>query len=244
MEGGQNNINFILQGKGGVGKTLISSILAQYKMETDDSRLICIDTDPVNATFANFKAIGARRLEIMDDTKINEAKFDQMMEMILSEESDFIIDNGASSFVPLSSYLVENKAIEMLAESGKKVIVHVVVTGGNAFSDTLTGLRKVANQFGDSIEIIVWLNEFFGPVEANGKSFEEMKVYNENKSLITGIIRMPKKSADTFGKDTERMLERKLTFNEAVESKEFTIMAKQRLKMIKDSFFQQLSLCI
>ena len=41
-----------------------------------------------------------------------------------------VVDNGASSFVPLSNYLIENNAIPMLQEAGREVFIHSVVTGG------------------------------------------------------------------------------------------------------------------
>lgn len=59
----------ILQGKGGVGKSLISAILAQYKMNTGQQPL-CIDTDPVNATFHGFERLNVKRLQIMENVII------------------------------------------------------------------------------------------------------------------------------------------------------------------------------
>ena len=47
-------IHMILQGKGGVGKSFISSILAQHRIAKGKNPL-CIDTDPVNATFLRFQ---------------------------------------------------------------------------------------------------------------------------------------------------------------------------------------------
>ena len=44
-------IHMILQGKGGVGKSMIAATLAQWKRAHGEAPL-CIDTDPVNATFA------------------------------------------------------------------------------------------------------------------------------------------------------------------------------------------------
>ena len=48
-------IHFVLQGKGGVGKSFISAILAQFIAK--NSEVMCYDTDPVNQTFAAFKAL-------------------------------------------------------------------------------------------------------------------------------------------------------------------------------------------
>ena len=58
-----NTIHFVLQGKGGVGKSLISSIIAQYFQGVYDNTE-CIDTDPVNATLHGFKALNVVRLDI------------------------------------------------------------------------------------------------------------------------------------------------------------------------------------
>jgi len=42
-------IHFILQGKGGVGKSLIAALLAQY-LHGRGLEVYCFDTDPINAT--------------------------------------------------------------------------------------------------------------------------------------------------------------------------------------------------
>ena len=46
-----------MQGKGGVGKTLVSSVLAQYYLQ--NGCISAIDTDPVNKSFCNFKKFNA-----------------------------------------------------------------------------------------------------------------------------------------------------------------------------------------
>ena len=63
-------IHFILQGKGGVGKSMISSLLAQYKLDQGES-ITCIDTDPVNASFNAYKALNVTHLELLEDEQIN-----------------------------------------------------------------------------------------------------------------------------------------------------------------------------
>jgi hypothetical protein len=57
---------------------------------------------------------------------------------------------------------------------------------------------------------------------------------------VKGIVRIPKQNGDTFGKDVETMLESKWTFDEAIASDEFQLMAKQRLRMVKRHLFQQM----
>jgi len=149
-------IHMILQGKGGVGKSMIAATLAQYKAGKG-TKPLCIDTDPVNATFEGYKALNVRRLNIMEGDEINTRNFDALVEMIASAEGDVIIDNGASSFVPLSSYLIGNQVPALLQEMGHELVVHTVVTGGQAFKDTVIGFTHLAAQFPSECVFVVWL---------------------------------------------------------------------------------------
>ena len=74
-------IHMVLQGKGGVGKSFIAAILAQYKAGKGQTPL-CIDTDPVNLTFHGYKALGVRRLELMDADEITSRNFDILVEIV------------------------------------------------------------------------------------------------------------------------------------------------------------------
>jgi hypothetical protein len=67
--------------------------------------------------------------------------------MIASAEGDVIIDNGASSFVPLSHYLISNQVPALLQDMGHELVVHTVVTGGQALLDTVSGFAQLASQF-------------------------------------------------------------------------------------------------
>jgi hypothetical protein len=93
--------------------------------------VVCLDTDPVNATLSTHKALCAEHVEMTDEASntINTRAFDQVVERFLKEDSDFVLDNGASSFLPLSNYLIENPVFDMVAESGKATFLHTVITG-------------------------------------------------------------------------------------------------------------------
>src|SRR3954467_14671839 len=134
----QDGIHLSLQGKGGVGKSLVASILAQYFRGRGRS-IQCIDTDPVNRTFAQYSDLAATRLELMRDGSIDIRGFDGLMERLLTEDGTFVIDNGASTFIPLWSYIVENQVVDILRQAGKQLYVHTVITGGEA--PVLTGER-------------------------------------------------------------------------------------------------------
>ena len=232
------NIHFVLQGKGGVGKSYVAALIAQYCLER--GRILAIDTDPVNATFAGYEGLNVQRAQILDGEDINPRKFDELMEMIFKADcDDVIIDNGASSFVPLVSYLRSNGVIDLLTELDHRPFIHTLITGGQAQSDTIAGFEKLLRDFGgDTTQIIVWLNEFWGEIVDRGIPFERMPVYKQNADKVRAIITIPELKQETFGEDIMEMLKARQTFDEALESTEFTFMAKQRLSKIKNHLFK------
>lgn len=236
-------VHVTLQGKGGVGKSYAASLLAQYHLE-NGRPVVCVDTDPVNDTLAGYKSFQARRVDLMDGARLDARRFDAMMEQLLGEDADFVVDNGAASFIPLSAYLVENDAVAMIAAAGKRVVIHTVVTGGQALRDTMSGFAQLARQMPAEAGMVVWLIEFFGAIQVDGKGFEEMKAYTQHKGRVGGLVRLAHQSGDTFGKDVELMLDRKLTFAEAIDSPDFGLMARRRLTMVRRAIFQQLALVV
>lgn len=232
-------IHMILQGKGGVGKSFIAATIAQYK-SSKGQKPLCIDTDPVNATFEGYKALGVKRLQIMDGEEINPRNFDALIELIAPSKDDVIIDNGASSFVQLSHYLISNQVPTLLAEMGHELVVHTVITGGQALLDTVNGFSQLANQFPANAIFVVWLNPYWGPIEHEGKSFEQLKAYTANKARVSAIVRIPDLKEETYGRDLSDMLQARLTFDEALAMESLTIMTRQRLKIVKGQLFAQL----
>jgi hypothetical protein len=235
-------VHLTLQGKGGVGKSFIASLLAQYHLENKLEAKF-LDADPVNSTFSGYKAFDVQRVDLLDGTEINPRKFDGMVEMLMKEDSHFVIDTGAASFLPLSNYIVENGMVELLDGAGKQVVIHNVITGSLGLRDTLTGFVKLMEHVSPKAQVIVWLNEFFGPiVSEDGKKFEEMKAYTQHKANVYGLIRIAKRTPATFGQDIVQMLHQRVTFEEIKTSPVFELMAKQRLTMVKKELFDQMDL--
>ena len=232
-------IHMVLQGKGGVGKSMIAAVIAQYKVGKGH-KPICIDTDPVNATFEGYKALDVRRLNIMDGDEINTRNFDVLVEQIAAAEVDVIIDNGASSFVPLSHYLISNQVPALLRDMGHDLVVHTVITGGQALQDTVSGFAQLAGQFPAECLFVTWLNPYWGAIEHEGKGFEQMKAYTNNKARVSAIIQIPPLKEETYGRDFAEMLQERLTFDEALAMSTLTIMTRQRLKIVKGQLFAQI----
>ena len=68
-----------------------------------------------------------------------------------------------------------------------------------------------------------------------------MKIYQDHKSRINGIVLIPQKG-DLFTADMKHMLTEKFTFEDALASTTFRIMAKSRLKKLKAAIFTNLDI--
>ncbi len=176
----------------------------------------------------------------MEGDEINTRNFDSLVEQIAESENDIIIDNGASSFVPLSSYLISNQVPSMIQEMGHELVVHTVVTGGQALKDTVTGFTQLADQFPSECTFVVWLNPYWGAIEHEGKGFEQMKAYTSKKERVSAIIQVPNLKEETYGRDFSEMLQERKTFDEAIADSGKSIMTRQRLKIVRSQLFEQL----
>jgi len=234
--------HFILQGKGGVGKSFVAVMLAQYLKE-NDFKTYCADTDPINATFASFNEFSVKHIKLLngDSNLIVQAEFDGLIEYICEAEqkAHIVIDNGASSFIPLINYLVENNALEMLKSMGHSICLHSIITGGQALKDTLVGFDLLANKFSGSAMIVVWLNEYFGEIQADNKRFEQMAVYKKHANSIDGMM-TARQQSELFVMSLKTALEQRLSLSSAINAPDVKIMDKQRLTMIRRDFYAQL----
>ncbi|EIT5909640.1 conjugal transfer protein TraL [Salmonella enterica] len=235
----KNTVHFILQGKGGIGKSFISSLLAQY-IKTNNGSVMAFDTDQVNATLAKYKALNVKHIPVLKpDNNLDQRKFDNLVVDILETEEPCVVDNGANTFLPLLSYMVENDVFAMLKESGKRVYIHSIIGGGDNLHDTAHGFKSIVTGVGDA-PIILWLNEHFGTTDANGKQFTETTLFKESEKSIAGLVTLIERNKDTFGLDIKEMTEARLTIDEAIASDKFNIMQKQRIKTIARDVFGQL----
>jgi hypothetical protein len=132
-------------------------------------------------------------------------------------ESHVIVDTGSSAFVPLLHYVLSNEVQAILSQGGHQLVVHTVVTGGQALLDTLHGAAQLVKQM-DAARFVIWLNPFWGPVADNGRTFEQMNLYEAIKKRIETIVSLPAFTDELFPQDIASMLKSRLTFKEAIES--------------------------
>ena len=96
-------VHFVTQSKGGVGKSFVAMLLAQYLQDRAEDKLFCFDTDPDNPIFAGCQALKTKYINIKADDRpvINIKKFDGLLDTLIDDKGIAVIDTGTSTFDPL-----------------------------------------------------------------------------------------------------------------------------------------------
>ena len=235
--------HLMLSGKGGVGKSVVSRLLAEFLAEEGDPPL-AFDADPINASFAAVPAFRARAVDLLDgDQKVDASQFDAMIDEILDAERPVVIDSGASTYLPLIKYIEECDLIPELKAEGFEVYFHTVITGGAAVDFTTQNFDTVAKAFGDGASIVVWLNHFWEKVSRDGKPFTEWRTYRNNRERVHTVLEIPKMTSDTSAADFAQMLKENLSFAEASgPQSHFRVMQRSHLRKIKRVMFEAMQL--
>ena len=228
-----------LQGKGGVGKSFAATLMAQ-KMIEDGKKPLCIDVDPHNPTFFGYKALNVQRFKVMEGDDVDPWKFDQMIELVAESEEDVIIDNGASSFIALASYIKKTEIPALLHSMGHTLVIHTVIVGANALSDTVEEFVKTVAIFPPETKYVVWINPVHGPVQMDGKEFTEFKAYKNNAHRIAALVEIPAFDEKTFGRNLRQMMTDNLTFQESLKSTSLNLASRQRLAIMRRDIYKEL----
>ena len=233
----QDTIHLVMNSKGGVGKSVVSVLLAQYLLEKQKGKVMLVDTDPANKTLASFKALKVDAVDVIseDTDLVDQSKFDSFLEKFLENDKACIVDTGSGEFLPLNDYLIKNKIHEVIAEMGKQLIVHVPVNYGQAEVETMKVLVKIIGNYPE-VPIVVWENEYFGKSKVR---FKDTVLFEQNENIL-GAVLIAKKNEDTDVKDFSTMLKKGLTFDEVEKGKDFQLLQKLRIKRMKTEIFDQL----
>ena len=234
-----------LQGKGGIGKTFISFLLAQA-LGKIERNVQCIDIDPTNKSFSRFPALKVETVDIYRGAKqFTPDNLDALFGRIGdSSETDFVIDSGASSFEQFAQYLKDSDPLSFLESMGKVPVVNIVISGGNELEFTLAQMVALLNEFGDTAKCVVWLNEKEGAIISDdGRPFTEMKPYLNNKKRINGIITIPEPNSSNVH-DLRKLISNGLLFHEVNGSDLFNSIAKHRLFHYWRGIFAKIELAL
>jgi CobQ/CobB/MinD/ParA nucleotide binding domain len=227
----RKTVDCVLMGKGGCGKSLIASLIAQ-QIRADGEYVFCIDADPINNTLAGIEALEARVVDLLEDeTTLNVAMMDNLISEIIGSKGNWVIDPGASGFLPFLSYMLRDDLFNLMAENGKKVRVHAVIVGGDALVDTASALGDMLRQLPACVQLVVWLNSFYGPLTEDGNSFEESAFWRKEAAPFCTVVRMPELSTTSL-QSFRKMVSARRTFSWAASDPSVNPVEKQRLARI------------
>jgi hypothetical protein len=235
----EKQAHFVMTSKGGVGKSFVASILTQWLMAAGHP-VVPYDNDPATASLKAYSGLPVRQLELVKNRRVDKTAYDCMVEEMVSTEAVFVIDNGASNFLELTSYIFENELFCLLSDHGIKPIVHAPVMGGGSLLLSAGALGKLAEVLPTEADLVVWLNEREGSIEADGKTWHQMAVYRNWSHRISAEVTIPYLEPDTFLVAVRKMLERSLTFEEVRTSADFNLMERQRVHQVRRGLFEQL----
>jgi hypothetical protein len=229
-------VHMMLQAKGGVGKSTCVALLAQYLKDHLDRAPLCLDTDPSNKTFTGWRSLGVKHIDIAVAGDLEKSRFDLVVEQIAGTERDVVIDNGASGFIPITSYIAANDLGLVLERMDRELILHTVVVGGEAHRDTMDGLRFVAEGF-EAAPVIVWLNPMNGPIDRAAFHEKLDKAGLADRVTVIDLPDFGGPQATTFGRDFDALLKDKQTFKEGKAARKSEIMVAHRLGMMGARIF-------
>ena len=121
-------------------------------------------------------------------------------------------------------------------ENNIDLYIHCVIRGGLGMMDCLNTFNAFCDNYSKDTKMIVWLNEVEGEIQSDGKTFEEMKVYQKWQDRVHAIIRIPKQENRLYRDDIEKMLLKLQTFDDAINSPQTGIVSKKRLQQLQGYF--------
>ncbi len=159
------NIHFIGGEKGGVGKSLVSRLVAQYLIDKE-LPFLGFDTDRSHGALLRFYAGFASpvlidRYEALDS--IIEAAVEQ-------PDRRLLVDLAAQTHDPLVKWMDESGVLDMAGESGFTITYWHVMDSGR---DSVDLLKKLLDRFGARLNYVLVRNQMrgddFGMLEQSGE---------------------------------------------------------------------------
>lgn len=214
-------------GKGGAG----ASVCALYAIEELRSRDIdveVIDGDEINQTLSRYPGLQARALSLMDaaDNRIDCRPYDTVLQRILDDVPRVtVVDNGGHAHMPFLKYVELSDIPRLLRDHGCRSVVHLVVARTGVADPLLhRGIGDVCRAFGSDVEIVLWQNGYFGPVEID----PYLAVLRKHGVTDPQVIRVLEPKGQRR-RTVERVLSCSMTLREAKASRAFDPLFRDRV---------------
>lgn len=234
----RKQVHVTLCGKGGVGKTVVARLLAEFLIDRGE-RIMAFDADPLNTSFASVAALDVEKVALFDkNQKVNALRFDALMLKIVERGSSVVIDTGASSYMPLVNWMQEVSLAKILSDEGFDLMIHVVIAGGPALPFTLKNFTEICGAVHEEARVVVWLNHYWEEIERNGRRFHEWPAFVEHRGAVEAVLDIAQMSSDTSAVDFATLLKSNAIFAEALgPDSGFNVFERSRLFNIRKTMF-------
>ena len=228
--------HFFCGPKGGVGKTTCAVLFLDYLRQRGEEP-VAVDIDGASRTLRQFRDIRVEAHTLFARAEIDLAKYKPIFSNLLQASAPSVIDTGGNAgFLSLLKFVREARLPALAKRYGQELLYHVPLKGGADLDATIVGLNEVLTMQSD-IAVVAWLNEYDGPIAADGKGFEEMAIYRSNAHRLRGVVRL---SARELRMDMELMQEtfrgRRL-LSDAIDDERTDILDRDGLERIRRDCF-------
>lgn len=160
-----SSLNFIGGEKGGVGKSVVSRVLAQYFIDKG-LPFTGFDTDRSHTSFTRFYAEYASPVIVdsYEGLDLIAAAFEEPS--VEGQQKSVIVDLAAQTAAPLTRWIKDSNLFSVLAEMGITVNFWHVADAGK---DSVDLLGRLVNTFGDEPNYFVVKNQ------GRGSDFSQME---------------------------------------------------------------------
>jgi hypothetical protein len=225
-----STVHFIGGEKGGVGKSVVARLCAQYCLD-HTLPFAAVDADGSHGALLRFYATFTRPVDL---TRFESA--DEILALATQEPRRVLVDLPAQSDRLLTAWLAEGGVLDLAAESNVQLVFWHVIDDGK---DALTTLARVLERYGDKVRYCVVKNQ------GRGKDFtlfDRSPVRATCERLSATILDLPELHAPAMQK-IDRL---DASFWGAVNGEwtgpdAFTRMDRQRIKVWLLACYQQLA---
>lgn len=144
-----SRIHFIGGEKGGVGKSVISRLLAQYYIDRETPFKV-FDADLSHGAMMRYYTEFS---EPVDITRFEGA--DQLAEQAAQSDTTILVDLAAQTARPLQQWIDETGLLEFAPEIGLSLSYWHVMDDG---ADSMQLLHKLFDDYGESVDYIIALS--------------------------------------------------------------------------------------
>ncbi len=175
------DIHFIGGEKGGVGKSVMARLVAQFCIDRSIP-FIGYDSDASHGSFSRFYAEFASPVAVGDFASI-----DRVVETLCADPSRHaIVDLAAQTMRPLQEWIDASGMLELLAEQGHRAVCWHVMDDS---MDALTTLGSLCAAFGKGVSYVVVLNHGRG---GDFTRIEASKELAAARALGAAVIELPR----------------------------------------------------